>query len=160
MASERVTSGSSVRFGDGFEFDLRSFELKKTGQSVRLERIPTDLLCLLIQQRGELVTRDQIVERVWGKGVFLDTDNSINAAISKIRQSLGDDPAHPRFVQTLTGRGYRFIAALEESGKTPIADAETSAPEATGDHLLGKLISHYRLIRLLGGGGMGSGVRR
>jgi eukaryotic-like serine/threonine-protein kinase len=155
MVSERVPSASFVRFGDGFEFDLRSFELKKTGQSLRLERIPSDVLCLLIEQRGELVTRDQNVERVWGKGVFLDTDNSINAAISKIRQSLGDDPAHPRFVQTLTGRGYRFIAAVEESGKTPIADAETSAPEAPGDHLLGKRISHYRLIRLLGGGGMG-----
>ena len=141
MASERVTSGSSVRFGDGFEFDLRSFELKKTGQSLRLERIPTDLLCLLIQQRGELVTRDQIVERVWGKGVFLDTDNSINAAISKIRQSLGDDPTRPRYVQTLTGRGYRFIAAVEESGKTTAADAEIPAPEAPGDHLLGKRIS-------------------
>ena len=82
------------------------------------------------------MTRDQIVERVWGKGAFLDTDNSINAAISKIRQSLGDDPARPRFVQTLTGRGYRFIAAVEESGKTTVADAETSAPEAPGDHLL------------------------
>lgn len=136
MVLERVTSASLVRFGDGFEFDLRSFELKKTGQFLRLERIPTDVLSLLIQQRGELVTRDQIVERVWGKGAFLDTDNSINAAISKIRQSLGDDPARPRFVQTLTGRGYRFIAAVEESGKTTVADAETSAPEEPGDHLL------------------------
>jgi serine/threonine protein kinase len=153
MTSERVTS--SVRFGDGFEFDLQSFELRRSGQTLRLERIPTDLLCLLIQQRGELVTRDQIVEKVWGKGVFLDTDNSINAAISKIRQSLGDDPARPRFVQTLTGRGYRFIAAVEESGKTPAADAQTPTPEAPADHLLGKRISHYRLIRLLGGGGMG-----
>lgn len=118
MASERASS-ASVRFGGDFEFDLRSFELKKSGQALRLERIPTDLLCLLVQKRGELVTRDQIVEQVWGKGIFLDTDNSINAAISKIRQALGDDPAHPRFVQTLTGRGYRFILKSRNPVRLP-----------------------------------------
>ena len=153
MASDRAVSSTSVRFGGDFEFNLRSFELKKSGQVLKLERIPTDLLCLLIQNRGELVTRDQIVERVWGKDVFLDTDNSINAAIRKIRQVLDDDPAHPRFVQTLTGRGYRFIAAVEESGTTPVA--ETLPAGQDGDYLLGKRISNYRLIRLLGGGGMG-----
>jgi pentatricopeptide repeat protein len=151
MASDRAVSSTSVRFGGDFEFSLRSFELKKSGQVLKLERIPTDLLCLLIQNRGELVTRDQIVERVWGKDVFLDTDNSINAAIRKIRQVLDDDPAHPRFVQTLTSRGYRFIAAVEESGTIPIAQ---NLP-GDAEHLLGKRISHYRLIRLLGGGGMG-----
>jgi len=141
-----------VSFGGDFEFNLRSFELKKSGQVLKLERIPTDLLSLLIHNRGELVTRDQIVERVWGKDVFLDTDNSINAAIRKIRHVLDDDPAHPRFVQTLTGRGYRFIAAVEESGPTPVA--QTPASDSP-DSLLGKRISNYRLIRLLGGGGMG-----
>jgi serine/threonine protein kinase len=153
MASDRATSSTSVRFGGDFEFHLRSFELKKAGQVLKLERIPTELLCLLIQNRGELVTRDQIVERVWGKSVFLDSDNSINAAVRKIRQVLGDDPAHPRFVQTLTGRGYRFIAEVEKSGAIPAAEAPPPAHE--GDPLPGKRISHYRLIRLLGGGGMG-----
>jgi len=152
MASDRAVSSTSVRFGGDFEFNLRSFELKKSGQVLKLERIPTDLLCLLIQNRGELVTRDQIVERVWGKDVFLDTDNSINAAIRKIRQVLDDDPAHPRFVQTLTSRGYRFIAAVEESGTIPAAE---SLAGDNPDYLLGKRISNYRLIRLLGGGGMG-----
>ena len=152
MASDRAISSTSVRFGGDLEFNLRSFELKKSGQVLKLERIPTDLLCLLIQNRGELVTRDQIVERVWGKDVFLDTDNSINAAIRKIRQVLDDDPAHPRFVQTLTSRGYRFIAAVEESGTTPAAE---TPPGDNPDSLLGKRISNYRLIRLLGGGGMG-----
>jgi len=153
MSSDRATSPTTVRFGGDFEFHLRSFELKKSGQVLKLERIPTDLLSLLIQNRGELVTRDQIVEAVWGKGVFLDSDNSINAAIRKIRQVLDDDPAHPRFVQTLTGRGYRFIAAVEELG--PIPASETRSSGSDGDPLLGKRVSHYRLIRLLGGGGMG-----
>ena len=70
-----------------------------------------ELLILLIEERGQLVSRSQIIERIWGKDVFLDTDNSINAAIRKIRQVLKDDPEQPRFVQTITGRGYRFIAA-------------------------------------------------
>jgi eukaryotic-like serine/threonine-protein kinase len=153
MGSDRVTSPTSVRFGENFEFNLRSFELKRAGQALKLERIPTDLLRLLIQNRGELVTRDQIVETVWGKDVFLDSDNSINAAIRKIRQVLEDDSAHPRYVQTLTGRGYRFIAAVEESGTDPAVEAP--APGNDADHKPGKRISHYRLIRLLGGGGMG-----
>ena len=72
MASRSTTS--SVRFGDGFEFDLRSYELKQSGLALRLERIPSELLLLLIQRRGDLVTRDEIVEKIWGKDVFLDTD--------------------------------------------------------------------------------------
>jgi len=60
-----------------------------------------------VQQRGEFVSREQIVEKVWGKGVYFDTDNSINGAIRKIRQVLKDDPVHPRFIQTIAGKGYR-----------------------------------------------------
>ena len=78
-----------------------------------------ELLLLLIERKGQLVTRDQIIERIWGKDVFVDTDNSINAAIRKIRQVLKDDPEQPRFVQTITGRGYRFIAAGSMKLATP-----------------------------------------
>ncbi len=82
---------------------------------------------LLVERRGELVTREQIVERIWGKGVFLDTDNSINGAISKIRQVLRDSAEQPRFVQTVTGQGYRFIAPATESLPPP-APAIEGAP--------------------------------
>jgi DNA-binding winged helix-turn-helix (wHTH) protein/tetratricopeptide (TPR) repeat protein len=155
MASDGTTSSNTVRFGDDFELDLHSYELRRSRQTLKLERIPTELLCLLVQRRGELVTRDQIVDRVWGKEVFLDTDNSINAAIRKIRQVLGDDPARPRFVQTLTGRGYRFVAPVEEA--CPPAGAKVEALRAVSqtETLLGRRVSHYRVIRLLGGGGMG-----
>src|SRR5580765_720138 len=116
-----------IQFGEDFELDLRTYELRRAGRVLKLERIPTELLILLIEGRGEMVTREQIIERVWGKDVFLDTDNSINAAIRKIRLVLKDDPEQPRFVQTITGRGYRFIANVVEARRES-ADQEP-APE-------------------------------
>jgi len=83
-----------------------------------------ELLLLLVEQRGQLVTRDQIVERVWGKHVHLATDGSINAAVRKVRQAPRDDPDEPRFVQTISGKGYRFIA--------PVVEAEVEAPLPRG----------------------------
>jgi Tol biopolymer transport system component/DNA-binding winged helix-turn-helix (wHTH) protein len=104
-----------VRFGGEFELDRRAYELRRAGQPLRLARIPMELLQLLLEQPGELVTREQIAERVWGKDVFLDIDNGINAVIRRIRQVLGDDPDEPRFIQTIVGRGYRFIAPVEKA---------------------------------------------
>jgi predicted ATPase/DNA-binding winged helix-turn-helix (wHTH) protein len=113
VASGPVRLSDSIQFGEDFDLDVRTYELRRAGRVLKLERIPLELLLLLIEGKGQLVTRDQIIERIWGKDVFLDTDNSINAAIRKIRQVLKDDPERPRFVQTITGRGYRFIAAVE-----------------------------------------------
>ena len=112
-----------------------------------------ELLLLLVERSGALVTREEIINRIWGKDVFLDTDASINAAIRKIRQVLKDDPERPRFVQTVTGRGYRFIATLEETGPVPLPPVP--APAVATDNLAGKKVSHYRVVKLLGGGGMG-----
>jgi DNA-binding winged helix-turn-helix (wHTH) protein len=104
-----------IRLGDALELDRRAYELRRSGRSLRLERIPMELLLLLVERRGELVTREEIIEKIWGKDVFLDTDSSINAAIRKIRQALKDDPERPLFVQTITGKGCRFVAAVEKS---------------------------------------------
>src|SRR5215472_4732014 len=155
MASGRAVSSTAIRFGEEFELDVRACELRRSGQLLKLERIPTEVLLLLIEQRGELVSRDQIVERVWGKDVFLDTDNSINAAIRKIRQVLGDDPEHPHFVQTLTGRGYRFIAPVEETSPPSTSPTASSSQALDAQDLIGKKVSHYRVLQVLGGGGMG-----
>ena len=87
-----------------------------------------EILLLLVEKKGHLVTRDEIVERVWGRETFLDTDNSINGAIRKLRQALRDDPEKPRVVQTITGKGYRFIAAVEESST---AASTTSLPSVS-----------------------------
>ena len=123
----------SIQFGGDFNLDLRAYELRRADRVLKLERIPMELLLLLIERRGQLVTRDQIIERVWGRDVFLDTDNSINAAILKIRRVLKDDPEQPRFVQTVTGRGYRFIAAVVEAkGQTSDQDI-TREPAAIRD---------------------------
>ncbi|MBV8134074.1 MAG: AAA family ATPase, partial [Deltaproteobacteria bacterium] len=82
------------------------------GRPRKLERIPLDLLFLLIERRGQLVTREEILERLWGKGVFLDVDNAINSAVRKLRRAVGDDPDAPRFVVTVPGKGYRFVAQI------------------------------------------------
>jgi TolB-like protein/lipoprotein NlpI len=99
-----------LKFGD-FELDQRAYQLRRSGRALKLERIPMDLLCLLAGNAGQLVSRETIIEKLWGKDVFLDTDNSINTAIRKIRQTLRDDPRNPRFVQTVPGKGYRFAAS-------------------------------------------------
>ena len=115
MATEPIRVQPTIEFGDDFTLDLRAYELRRAGRTLKLEPTPFGILALLLEQQGELVTREQIVERVWGKGVFLDTDNSINGAIRKIRLVLNDDPEQPRFIQTVTGRGYRFIAPIAEN---------------------------------------------
>jgi len=120
VGTSPVSTLETIRFGEDFEVDPRTFELRCAGRALKLERIPMQVLLILIEQKGQLVTREEIAEKIWGKDVFLDTDNSINGAIRKIRQALKDDPQEPRYLQTLPGRGYRFIAPVsEEDPQTP-----------------------------------------
>ena len=116
MTQERGQTHDCLKLREDFELDLRAYQLRRAGCVLKLEPTPMELLLFLLEHRGELVTRDQIVERIWGKDVFLDTDNSINGAIRKIRQVLKDDPDQPRFVETVSGKGYRFIAPVGEPG--------------------------------------------
>jgi TolB-like protein/DNA-binding winged helix-turn-helix (wHTH) protein/Flp pilus assembly protein TadD len=104
-------------------------EVRQLGRALKLERIPTQILLFLIEQNGRLVTREDIAEKIWGKDVFLDTDNSINGAIRKIRQALKDDPLQPQFVQTITGRGYRFIAPVFEEPSTDSRPVQFASPQ-------------------------------
>ncbi|MGA9306939.1 MAG: winged helix-turn-helix domain-containing protein [Candidatus Sulfotelmatobacter sp.] len=112
MTSQLIGLQQSIRFGEDFELDLRPRRLRRGSHVLKLERIPLEILILLLEHRGEIVSHGKIVARVWGKDVFLDTDNSIRGAIRKVRQALKDDPETPRFIQTVTGRGYRFIAPI------------------------------------------------
>ena len=128
-----------VRFED-FELDLRSYQVRRSGDTLRLERIPMEVLFLLVERRGQLVTREEIIEKLWGKNVFLDTDNAINTAIRKIRQVLKDDPEQPRFIQTVTGRGYRFIGQISEAVVPPAQAPAQEQPAPTGIGKRWKLI--------------------
>jgi TolB-like protein/DNA-binding winged helix-turn-helix (wHTH) protein/Tfp pilus assembly protein PilF len=118
--------GSTIHLGEELELDPRAWELRRAGRALRLERIPMEILLFLAQQPGQLVSREQIVEKIWGKRAFTDTDNSINGAIRKIRHALDDDPDNPRFIQTVTGLGYRFM--VQPPAATGQPTAEPSVP--------------------------------
>jgi TolB-like protein/DNA-binding winged helix-turn-helix (wHTH) protein/Tfp pilus assembly protein PilF len=102
------------RFGE-FELDPGAYQLRRGGVAVHLERIPLELLWLLVDRSGQLVTREEILERVWGKGVFVDSETSINTAIRKIRRVLDDPADSPRFILTVPAKGYRFAAPVLSS---------------------------------------------
>jgi TolB-like protein/Flp pilus assembly protein TadD len=102
----------TLRFGD-FELDVAGCELRRQGRPVRLERQPMDLLVLLVEHRRHLVLRSDIVARLWNKDVFIDVETGVNTAVRKIRQALNDSPGAAAFIETVPGRGYRFIADVE-----------------------------------------------
>ena len=127
-----------VKF-DEFELDCNRYQLLRAGRGIKLEKLPMELLILLLEKEGHLVTREEIVDRLWGKDVFLDTEHGINTAVRKVRNVLRDDPERPRFVQTVTGKGYRFIASIdvisEERGNgnhkgTALLPTETTQAQA------------------------------
>ena len=117
MASERVQFGQ-------FVLDMGRYELTCAGKPVHIERIPMDLLILLIRENGRLIGREEMIEKLWGKELHFDTDNSINTAIRKIRHALGDDSGNPQYVETVLGRGYRF------KGRTVVASGAVAETEA------------------------------
>ena len=103
--------GASLKFDD-LELDLGSYQLRRNGSVIKLERIPMELLILLASRNGQLVSREEIIEKLWGKDVFVDSEHGVNTAIRKIRNALQDDPEEPRFIETVVGKGYRFVAPL------------------------------------------------
>jgi TolB-like protein/DNA-binding winged helix-turn-helix (wHTH) protein/Tfp pilus assembly protein PilF len=116
---------TALRFGD-FELDEAAYELRRFGRPVKLGRQPMDLLLLLVAQRGQLVSRSDIIDRLWGKDVFVDVDTGVNTAISKIRQALRDSAEAPVFLETVPGKGYRFVGPVE----TIVVPLPSSAGEA------------------------------
>src|ERR1700756_826497 len=133
MASDPAQLQQSIRFGEGYELDLCPRRPRHGTQVLKLERIPFEILLLLLERRDEIVPRDQIVSRVWGQGVFLDTDNSIRGAIRKLRQVLKDDAETPRFIQTVTGQGYRFIAPVITPKELSAASGSEASVVPTSD---------------------------
>ncbi|MGA7925295.1 MAG: winged helix-turn-helix domain-containing protein [Candidatus Sulfotelmatobacter sp.] len=106
-----------VRFDD-FELDYGRFQLSGGGSPVRMESLPLQLLMFLVEKRGQLVTREQISSELWSKEVFVDVEQGINTSIRKIRRALADDADEPQYLQTVVGRGYRFVAPTAEEDVT------------------------------------------
>src|SRR5260370_13494490 len=113
-----------LRFGV-FEADLRSGELRKQGARLKLQGQPFQLLAILLQRPGEVVTRDELRQALWPQDTFVDFDHSLNTAINKLRGVLGDSGTNPRFVETLARLGYLLIAPVIA------VEAQTSAPATT-----------------------------
>ncbi|AEU35447.1 winged helix-turn-helix domain-containing tetratricopeptide repeat protein [Granulicella mallensis] len=114
------------QFGE-FRLDCGRFELSQAGRRLKLERKPLELLVLLVTKHGQIVTRDEIAKCLWEQEVFVDIEHGINTAIRKIRQTLGDGPDLPQFVQTISGSGYRFIATV--TAVEPEVTEPTQSPD-------------------------------
>lgn len=127
-------SEKRLRFLD-FELDFGRFQLfHRAGaafdQPVRVETLPLQLLMYLLEHPGQLLTREQIADILWGKDVFVDVEQGINTAIRKIRMALEDDSAQPRYLQTVVGRGYRFVAPVCEASSSSNVIASASETNA------------------------------
>jgi DNA-binding winged helix-turn-helix (wHTH) protein len=122
---------SIFRF-DHFEANRESYYLRSDGRTVKLERIPLELLFLLLERCGKLVEREEIIARLWRDSSFMDTERSINTAIRKIRKALGDNPNRPKFIETVVGKGYRFVAPVILESKPDGIQSEHGA--ARGEH--------------------------
>ncbi len=126
--------GAVYLFGE-FGLDCGRYQLSRNGRVLRLERKPLELLALLVTRHGQVVTRDEIARHLWEQEVFVDVEHGINTAIRKIRQTLGDSPDQPRFVQTLSGSGYRFVATVsvvepEATAERPESGQSSAEPVA------------------------------
>lgn len=130
--SQPTANSRVIRFGL-FEVDLESRELRKAGIRIKLHEQPFLILEMLLESPGEIVTREELKNKLWTKDTFVDFDLSLNSAVKKLRQALNDDSENPRFVETLYRRGYRFIGPVNGTivnGTTSDASAqlEASAP--------------------------------
>src|ERR1700722_5862653 len=126
-----VPSPRAIRFGV-FELDLRSGELQKQGRKIRLEGQPGQVLMCLLENPGELVTRDELQRKLWPEDPLVNFEHGLNAAVKRLRQALSDSADNPRFIETLPRRGYRFIAPIQVvSGSEGVAtpSAPKSIPE-------------------------------
>src|SRR5262245_22057382 len=145
-----------VRFGV-FEVDLRAGELRKNGMKMKLQEQPFQILAMLLERPGELVTREELQQKLWSNDTFVDFDNSLNKAINKIREAVGDSANNPRFVETMARRGYRFIAPVEETSReylqTPVSgnqqaerNAGTSASQGKNAVAKGDYVAELRRL--------------
>lgn len=141
---EASSAGRIVRFGV-FEVDLVSGELRKNGSRIRLQEQPFQVLTMLLEHPGEMVTRDDLRAKLWPADTFVDFDHSLNTAVNKLREALGDAAANPRFVQTVARRGYRFIAPVQENGSSQSSLLQSQSTESAETRLRRQSEFHTQL---------------
>src|SRR4051794_38975514 len=139
-----------VHFGP-FELDLSTADLHQNGRKTRLPEQQFQILEMLVRGQGKLVSRDEIRKRLWPNDTVVEFDRSINAAIKKLRAALGDSAEVPRFIETVSRRGYRILVEVQFPEALP---ADTARKTVDGT-LVGQRVLHYRVLAILGGGGMG-----
>ena len=120
------------------ELDLGRYELRRQGRRVKLEKKPMELLIFLVSRREQLVSRQEIVAKLWRSNLFIETETNINNIVLKIRTALGDDLAQPRFLETVVGKGYRFVGPVRViDARYPLSDVGSNVARAgaekTGD---------------------------
>jgi DNA-binding winged helix-turn-helix (wHTH) protein len=162
-----IRASSRVRLG-AYEFDLRAGELLRGEARVVLQEQPLQILRMLVEAHGEVVTREEIKQRLWPNDTVVEFDHSIHTAINKLRKAF-DDPANaPAYIETVARRGYRLMVPVETSGDSS-GDSSSGESDARPDlgveippkaklevgRLTGKVVSHYRVLEVIGGGGMG-----
>ena len=118
-----------LRFA-AFELDRAAGELRRNGRKVKLQEQPFQILAMLLERPGEVVTREEVQQRLWSGDTYVDFDRGLNTAVKRLREALGDSASHPRFVETLPRRGYRFIAAVEGSSGVVQAAVAPAQPAA------------------------------
>jgi serine/threonine protein kinase/DNA-binding winged helix-turn-helix (wHTH) protein/WD40 repeat protein len=150
--------GALVRFGV-FELDTRTRELRKGGLKLKVPEQSIRILSMLLERQGELVTREELQKKLWPNDTVVEFDHSINAAIKRLRQALGDPAETPRYIETLPRRGYRFIYPVQAQARPadePPTEEFRAPVSADGDgDLTGQTVSRYRILGVIGRGGMG-----
>jgi DNA-binding winged helix-turn-helix (wHTH) protein len=111
-----------------FEADEAAGELRKRGIRIKLHSQPFQLLMMLLERPSEVVTREEMRQRLWGSDTFVDFDHGLNSAINKIREALDDSASRPRYVETVSGKGYRLIAPVTQPQSIPVKEAEPASP--------------------------------
>jgi cholera toxin transcriptional activator len=137
MPASEGNSSRIARFGV-FELDLAAGELRKNGAKLRLQEQPFQVLALLLERAGDVVTREELRQKLWPADTFVDFDHSLNTAVNKLRETLGDSASNPRYIETLARRGYRFIAPVQNiagtsalSSPTERSSASSSSPDSS-----------------------------
>src|SRR6266576_2630328 len=157
VGSTNGNDNSSTRRFGVFELDLRAGELRRSGSKVKLQEQPFQVLAELLDRPGQVVTREELRNRLWPADTYVDFDHSLNAAIRRLRDALGDSAENPRFVETVARRGYRFVAPVNGTATTvPHHPVPQATPRPKRLHisavlvvllagvLLGWAIAHWR----------------